>query len=210
MNSAYRYVVFAPGKQPSVEEVAQLREWAAASKQRFAIGVNGDDGGLALAFDGGAFESAFSRGRQFAKLVGRWEMRGCRIADQLPFIKRPTALVPMPGGLLHGAVERRSEPDLKRKQQAAQEALGRAGLKFQQTLEQHAWFARLANVVPYALMGLVAMLTIVAGLYFGQRLLESPAERRRETIKRVADDAMDETLVRELDKVTTKVPEASR
>ena len=194
MSSIYRYVVFAPGKQPTVEEVAQLDDWSAATKERFAVGVNGEDGALALAFDARGFDSALSSDSRLSALVQRWRVRGCEVREKLLFIKRPTALQPMPGGLLHESVERRSEPTLKRKQLAAHEALGRAGLKLQQTLQQHAWLARVAKVVPYALMGLGGVLTIAAGIYAGQRLLDSRTEHRQETIRRVADDAMRESL----------------
>jgi len=196
MSSIYRYVVFAPGRQPTVEEVAQLREWSTATKQRFAVGINSEDGGLAFAFDASGFESARSAGGSLATLLGRWEVRGCEVHERLPFVKKPTALQPMSGGLLHASVERRSEPVLKRKQLAAQEALGRAGLKFHQTLEQHAWLHRVAQVMPYALIGLGGLLTIVAGIYAGQRLLNSSSERRQQTIQRVAGDAMAEPLMR--------------
>jgi len=196
MSSAYRYVIFAAGKQPSVEEMATLNAWATAAKQRYAVGVSSANGCLALAFEAPAFDAACSADGPFSVLLSRWRVRGCEVRERLPFVKQPTALQPMPGGLLRDNVERRSEPALKRKQLAAQEALGRAGLKFQQTLAHHAWIARVATAMPYALMGLGALLTIIAGVYFGQRLLDSPAERRKATIERVGSGAMDEPLMR--------------
>jgi len=204
MSSIYRYVVFAPGKQPTIEEVAQLREWSVATKQRFAVGINGEDGGLVFAFDAGGFESARSAGGSLATLLGRWEVRGCEVRERLLFVKKPTALQPMPGNLLHESVERRSEPVLKRKQLAAQEALGRAGLKFHRTLEQHAWLHRVAQVVPYALIGLGGLLIIATGILARQRLLNSPAERREQTIERVAGDAMRTPLARQAKEVKSQ------
>jgi len=197
MSSVYRYVVFAPGKQPTVKEVDQLQEWSQATKQRYAIGISAEDGALAIAFDARAFETTRSARNRFDKLFRRWEVRGAEVRERLKFIKKPTALQPVPGDLLHDSVEQRSEPLLKHKQLAAQEALGRAGLKFYQTLQQHAWLARVAKTIPYALMGLIGVLAIVAGIFLGQRLLEAPAERRQETIERVVDDAMEEALARE-------------
>lgn len=194
MSSIYRYVVFAIGKQPSVDEVSQLREWAVATKSQFAVGVNSDDGALTLAFDARDFESAVSSGTPLATLLSRWAVRGCTVRERLTFIKQPTALQPIPGGVLHESVEHRSDPTLKRKQLAAQEALGRAGLKLQQTLEQHAWLQGVAKVVPYALIGLAGLLTIIVGVNIGTSLLDSPVERRQETIQRVANDAMGESL----------------
>lgn len=195
MSDGYRYVVFAPCKQPTVEEMDQLKQWASVTKQRYAVGINSNDGGLAMAFEARAFDSSCSTDGDLAVLVRHWRVRGCEIRERLLFIKNPTALQPIPGSKLHESVELRIEPLLKRKQQAASEALGRAGLKFQQTLQHHAWLARVASVVPYALMGLGGFLTIIAGIYFGQRLLDSPAERRQQTIKRVAGDAMGESLM---------------
>lgn len=197
MSSNYRYVVFAPGKQPTVKEVDQLKEWSKASKYRYAVGINPDDGALAIAFEARAFETSRSARARFDKLLRCWEVRGSEVRERLHFIKQPTALHPLPGDLLHDVAERRSEPPLNHKQLAAQEALGRAGLKIHQTLEQHAWLARIATRVPYALIALVGLLTIVAGIYAGQRLLEAPAEHRQQTIQRVVDDAMEESLTRE-------------
>ena len=207
MNSAYRYVVFAAGKQPTIEEVASLNAWAATAKQRYAAGINGSDGRLTLAFEALAFDTGCSADGRFATLLSRWKVRGCEVREKLSFIKQPTALQPVPGGLLHELVERRSEPAHKRKQLAAQEALGRAGLKFQQSLEQYEWLRRVANVVPYALMGFGALLTIIAGVYFGQRLLDSPTERRKETIERVLGDSMDEPLIRQSKELRHKANE---
>lgn len=197
MSSAYRYLVFPPRRQPTVEEMDTLQACVAPSKCRYAVGINADDAGLVLAFDAREFQSLLSTSGEFVQLIGRWEVRGCEVRERLSFIKQSTALQPMPGSLLHESVERRTEPTLKRKQRAAQESLGLAGLAMHRTLQQHAWLQRVAKVVPYALMGLGGLLTIAAGIYAGQKLLDSPAERRQDTIERVATDAMDEQLVRQ-------------
>ncbi|MGI9427762.1 MAG: hypothetical protein ACR2NM_03830 [Bythopirellula sp.] len=194
MSRAYCYIVFAPGKQPTVEEVAQLQQWSTASKNRYAIGIHREDGGLAIAFEAQALDAVNRRGDTLGALLERWQVRGCQLHDRLTFIKQPAALQPVPSSLPPASKGSLSASTAKQKQRAAQEALGRAGLKFQQTLEQHAWLQRVASVVPYALMGLGGLLTIVAGIYFGQRLLQAPAERREQTIRRVASDAMSESL----------------
>ena len=129
-----------------------------------------------------ALDSASHPGSGIGALLQRWQVRGCQVQERLSFIKQPTALQPILGSSLPESIGR-SEPTLKRKQRAAQEALGRAALRLHQTLEQHALLQRVSKVVPYALMGLAGLLTIVAGVYFGQRLLESPAERRQQTIR---------------------------
>lgn len=196
MSSVYRYIVFAPNKQPTVEEIDELNVCCQACKFRYAVGVNGADGGLALAFDAREFEAARSTKGELALLLERWEVRGSEIRPRLLFIKRPDALQPIPGGFMHQPVELRGEALLKRKQKDAHESFARASLKLHQTLEQHAWLRRFANAVPYVLMGIGAVVTIVAGTYAYQRLMASPAERRQETIERVASDAMEEDLTR--------------
>lgn len=194
MSSAYRYVVFRPGKQPTTDEVDRLREWATAAKRRFAIGVSADDGGLALAFEADSFASLDAVNAPFAKLLRHWEHRGCEVRERLRFIKQPTALQPTPTVWWHDKPGQGSRSNVREKQLAAAEALGSAGLRLQQSLDQHALLQRVAKWVPYSLMALAGLLTIVAGVYFWQRLSESPQERRQETIQRVASDAMDETL----------------
>ncbi len=204
MSSVYRYVVFAPQKQPTVREVDDLRSCCTASKFRYAVGVNADSGGLTFAFDTRDFEAARSTNGEFTRLLDRWAVRGAEIREQLLFVKRPDALRPIPGDFLHEPLGLRSEESLRHKQAAAAEAIGEAGLRLQRTLAQHAWVQRVAKVVPYALMGLAAVLTIVAGSFAYQRLMHSPVERRQETIERVASDAMGETLSRQSKPDATK------
>ncbi|MEM8947121.1 MAG: hypothetical protein AAGD11_18250 [Planctomycetota bacterium] len=196
MSDVYRYVVFQPQKQPTAEEVAALKACCETGKFRFAIGVNGADGGLALAFDAREFDAARATSGQFARLQ-RWQVRGSAVENRLLFITRPTALQPTPVAFLHKPAELTGEKYIKRKRTAAQEALGQASLKLNRTLQRHAWVQRVAKVVPYLLMGLGALATIGAGIYAGQRLLDSQGERRRQTIQRVADDAMEEGLSRQ-------------
>ena len=210
MTSIYRYVVFAPGKQPTVEEVDKLQTWSTATKQPYAVGINADDGALAFAFSARAFESMRSARKEMFTLIERWQVRGCEVRERLRFIKQPTALQPIPGDMLHGLIERHSEPSLKRKQLAAQEAIGRAGLKLQRKLDQHALLTRVAQVVPYALMVLVGVLVIAAGIYTGQRLLQSPTEHRQETILRVVGDAMEEKLARQANERVSSKQESRR
>ncbi|WP_145063776.1 hypothetical protein [Adhaeretor mobilis] len=200
MDSLYQYVVFPPGKQPSVEEVSALRRWATAAKQRYAIGVNADDGGLVFAFETQPFSSALSSSGPVASLIGRWQMRGCEVREKLSFIKQPTALQPMPGGVLHDVVERRDAPAhklIKSKQLAAQEALGQAGLRVHGVLDRNEWLQRVAQGVPYALIALGTLLMIAAGVHLASRLQDSPGERRQQTIERVAEDALSEELSRQ-------------
>lgn len=197
MNPAYRYVVFPPSKQPTVEEVAQLRQWAKQAKSRYAVGVSGDHGGLVLAFEAPSFDAALSSRGPLADLVQRWHGRGGVVLEKHPFIKNPEALQPAYGGFDHQIIERRSEPALKRKQLAAQEALGRAGLRLQHVLQRNSALQRLAVSVPYALIALGTLLVILLGFHLSSRLTNAAGERRHETIERVAGDALHEELSRQ-------------
>lgn len=194
MSSIYRYIVFAPKKQPTVREMDELDEYCEASKLRYAAGINAADGGLALAFDAREFEAARSTNGEFARLLDRWAVRGSTVRPKLLFIKRPDALQPIPGDFVHEPVELRGEKLIQRKKNAAHDAIAAASLKLQRTLERHAWLQRMANVMPYALMGLAAVLTIASGYYAYERLSNRPGESREQTIQRVASDAMEEEL----------------
>ena len=180
-----------------VEEVAVLDSCCEVCKIRYAVGINGADGGLSLAFDAREFESALSTSSEFARLLERWQVRGSAIHKRLLFIKKPTALQPTPSSFLQEPTELPGEKFLKQKQSTAQDAIELAGLKVHRTLQRHAWVQRVAKVVPYLLMGLGTLATIVAGIYAGQRLLDSQGERRQQTIQRVAEDAMDQQLSRQ-------------
>lgn len=202
MNPSYRYVVFPPskqqpGKQPTVEEVTQLNAWAKQTKSRYAAGVSADHGGLVLAFEAPSFDAALSSRGPLADLVQRWHGRGGVVLEKHPFIKNLEALQPTYGGFDHHLVERRTEPTLKRKQLAAQEALGRAGLRLQHVLQRNSALQQLAVGVPYALIALGTLLVILLGFHLSSRLTSAAGERRRETIERVAEDALQEDLSRQ-------------
>ena len=66
MSRLYWYVVFAAAKQPTVAEVATLQDWSAQSSQRYAVGVNAENGSLAIAFEAAGFERARSAHAGFA------------------------------------------------------------------------------------------------------------------------------------------------
>lgn len=197
MNPSYRYITLPPGKQPTIEEVAQLRQWAKQTKSRYAVGVSGDHGGLVLAFEAPGFDAALSSRGLLADLVQRWHGRGALVLEKHSFIKNPDALQPTYGGFDHQVVERRTEPTLKRKQLSAQEALGRAGLRLQHVLQRNSALQQLAVGVPYALIALGTLLIILLGFHLSSRLTNAAGERRRETIERVAEDALQEDLSRQ-------------
>lgn len=196
----YRYVVFKPRKQPTVQEIEELKSVCEAVHFRYAAGVNAADGGLALAFPAREFEAARSTKPEFARLLEHWAVRGSEVRPKLLFIKRPDALEPIPGEFIHEPAELHGEAYLRKKQNAAYEAIGAASLRIHRTLERNAWVQRVAKVVPYGLMLLGAVMTIWAGFYAYQRLQDSRGERRQETIERVAIDAMEEPLSRDVEK----------
>lgn len=62
--------------------------------------------------------------------------------------------------------------------------------------EQGRRYERLGAWLPYALAVLAGAGVLFVGAYLGARLADSPAERREETIRRVAEDAINERLDR--------------
>jgi hypothetical protein len=203
--SSYRYVIFPPGRQPTAEEAAELVDYARLLENHIAYGTNKHDGGLAMAFEAELFDRARSSNANFDALVGKWEIRGCRVVDHLGFIKDPTALKPIkqaprhlvavskPGASAPRLIDQparasvRFEAALSAKELAGKEAHGRAGLDVHHTLERFAALQRFAAWGPYALMALAALGTLAAGLYISDRLLNADRKPHKETIERLAD-----------------------
>lgn len=198
--SSYHYVVFPRGKQPTVDEVRQLQQFAGALANQFAWGACRDDGRLALAVDRRACDHVQEIEPGFAALIRRWEAHGCELLPHLAFVKDSAALKPIPSfawlaDAAGGAVRsRRAESPLAAKELAAKEAIGRSMLAVQQSLDRYAVIQRIAAALPYALMALAAVLTIGAGWYIRDRLLHSGRERRQETIERALSDPTPESL----------------
>src|SRR6187455_1722129 len=92
--SAYRYVVFPRGRQPSVAEVHELKSFASLLAGRFAWGSCRDDGRLALACEREAFDHGRTIDPGFDALIHRWEARGCEVLEHLGFVKDASALRP--------------------------------------------------------------------------------------------------------------------
>jgi hypothetical protein len=201
---AYRFVVFPPRTQPTAGEVDELREHAGLLGHRFTFGRDRKGGGLAIAFDGNLFEQAVRNHLSFDALVCHWKVRGARVEDDTDFVKDPSALHPIRTAAPTGAAASTRNPvlsgdldtKLSAKQLASLEALGRSGLEVHQTLQRHATIGRIAAWMPYLLMGGAAAALLATGLYTANRLLAPGVERRRETIQRVADDAMQQGLTR--------------
>ena len=197
MSSPYCYLVFSPGVQPSIEEVELLDQCVSRAKQRYAVGVNADDGCLAFAFEVEGFRRDLSSIGRFKRLLQHWQERGCQLEQRLAFIKNPRALQPLPGGLITESSTVSTDKIIKQKQIAAREGLGRARLKLYNTIKKQAWIQSLGSAVPYLMMGCGGLIIIAAGILLGTRLSQTKTETRQDTIKRVASGAMDEGLSRQ-------------
>lgn len=192
--SAYRYVLFPRGKQPTADEVRQLQNFAGALANQFAWGTCRDDGRLALAVDRQSCDHVQQIDSGFAALIRRWESHGCELLPHLAFVKDSAALKPTPSFAWlaqdgRGTVQsRRAESQLAGKEIAAKEAIGRSMLAVQQSIERYAVLQRVAAAIPYGLIALAAVMTIGVGFYIRERLLDSGRERRQETIERMLEE----------------------
>jgi hypothetical protein len=193
--SAYRYVLFPRGKQPTADEVRELQNFAGALANQFAWGTCRDDGRLALAVDRQSCDHVQQIDSGFAALIRRWESHGCELLPHLAFVKDNAALKPTPSFAWlaqdgRGTVQsRRTESQLAGKELAAKEAVGRSLLAVQQSIERYAVIQRVAAAIPYGLIALAAITTIGVGFYVRERLLNSGRERRQETIERMLQDS---------------------
>lgn len=203
--SAYRFVAFPRGQQPTVEEVNLLTGYAPLLNKHVAWGLDRGCGALAVAFEADAFERAIASDMGFEALLRCWQMRGCTVVDSLDFVKDRDALHPVPTGSLPGLEHARHPAEaggkshaldhiLIAKERLAQDALGRAKLAFERTMQRHESLRRFAAIVPYAMMVLTIVVLFAAGWYVTDRLSSGPRERRKDTIERIAEDAMSEDL----------------
>jgi len=198
--STYRYLVFPRGRQPSADEAGELQNYASVLKNRLAVGRSRQDGTLVIAFDQDVFDQALNTHAGFETLIRNWERRGCEIVDKLGFVKDAAALRPTPShhwAPTEDTLVDRGTPFHKRlaaKELAAQEAIARSWLNVQQTLERHLLLQRIGKAVPYALIACGTLVVIITGFYVSNRMKNADRERRSETIERVTEDAMEETL----------------
>jgi len=198
--SAYRYVVFPKGRQPTVDEVADLRAHAPGLGNHIAYGVCARDGALAIAFEAEPFDRMLAVNAEFEVLIRRWEVRGCAIVDRLSFVKDSTALRPVRTAPSQSAkalptdAVASSDAVLTAKALAAKEAAARSRLEVVQSLWRYDAIARCGALAPYFLMAAGALAVIGTGFYASHRLQNSGRERRKETIERVHEDAMREPI----------------
>lgn len=204
--SEYRYLLFPRGNQPTTGEVGELQNYSGKLLGRFAYGTDRKTGSLAIAFEADSFAQALETHKGFKALIHKWELRGATVCVHLGFVKDSQALRPVPTNQWsphpqHSTFQPQpsstvtaQEKLIVAKELAAQEALGRSLLGVQQTKEQHLFLTRVAGWVLYLFIAAGSLMTIVAGIYTYQRLQDAPGERRKETIERVAEDAMQEKL----------------
>ncbi len=196
----YRYVLFPRGKQPTADEVGELKLLAGLFDNKLAWGVSRDDDRLTLACPGAEFDNAREGHADFDGLIRKWELRGCEIVGHLGFVKDASALRPMTtsGGLAHdgraSTVTVRNEEQRSANLMRAREAVASSLLGVERTLERYAAFQRFASAIPYLLILLGAMVTIGVGAYVRNRMINSGRERRQDTIERVVDAPLDESL----------------
>ena len=200
--SDYRYLVFPRGKQPTVDEAAEFHNLSGILAGKFAIGLSKKTGGLAIAFKAAAFNDTLAKQRGFASLVYKWEVRGCEVLERLPFVKDAAALQPVQPNFLDPdkSSSHRSTTVGKRlsaKELAAKEAVARSLLGVQRTLDRYDALHRYAALVPYLLIALGTLGTILVGFYAGNRLLDPQTEKHRETTVRVSSDPMHQPLERQ-------------
>ncbi len=202
--SAYRYLLFPHGHQPTMGEVGELESFADALPDRFAYGKDRKSGNLAIAFPAEAFEQALENHIGFKALIHTWQRHGATVVEHLGFVKDTKALHPVSTNPYaptsqhldlpsqHHAHVTTHDKLVAAKELAAREALGRARLGLQQTVQRHQVLHFFAGWVPYLLIAGGTLLTILAGTYTYQRLSDSGVESRKETIERIADDAVQE------------------
>jgi hypothetical protein len=200
--SAYQYVVFPRGRQPTTAEVAELQRFAGALANHFAWGTCRHEPRLAIAFEHRGFDHVRQIDPGFELLIAKWQAHGCELLNHLEFVKDPSALRPvresaLPNHDLRGTVSAmRNDERIAAKELAAKEAVGCSLLSVERTLQRYAIFERFGAALPYLLMGFTALVLLATGLYARQRLLNADREPRQETIDRVLDDPLRESLLR--------------
>jgi hypothetical protein len=202
--SAYRYVVFPRGVQPTAAEVRQLEQFAGLLANHFAWGVSRDDGRLALVAELAAFDHARQIDAGFDALVHAWVRHGCELLEHLKFVKDAGALKPVAAAGRIGVVTRtahvgqrspavpagdalHNEARLAAKQLVAQEAVAQSLLGVDRTMARYAAFGRFAAAIPYVLIALAVAGTIAVGLFIRSRLSDGGRESRQETIEQMVD-----------------------
>jgi hypothetical protein len=213
--TSYRYVVFPRGRQPSVNEVARLEQFAGALANQLAWGVCRDEPRLALAVDARAFDHVKSSDAGFEALIETWRSHGAELADHLQFVKDKSALKPVrtapatlgsrqpradtAAGHEAAPVAIRSEDTrLAAKRMVAHEAIARSWLGVSHTLERYEAVQRFAAVFPYVMILAAIAATAGVGLYLRGKLTSAGYEPRQQTIERAIAEPAEASSVEEI------------
>jgi hypothetical protein len=212
--SHYRYIAFPRGRQPTKEEVQELKRHDHVLVGRVAYGTKREDGSLAIAFDATVYDYALATERGFEALIRAWQSHGCEVLEHLAFVKDASALRPLSTNLprLERSVAGGASHDklMTAKELAAKEAIGRSRLQLQKTLGHFESLGRFASAVPYMLMALAAIGTLVTGAYIGTKLTNSGRERRQETIEWAAEETLKRPKHKDAPPAAGKVVETKR
>lgn len=186
---AYRYLLFPRHQQPTLDEAEELRSHGSLLKNRYAIGHERKTEALAILFEQEAFENAMAD-VGFELLIRKWQVHGCELVDKLKFVKDSNSLRPT-----HSRIKERHlshDRIVHTKQYMAQEAIAKSLLNVQRTLERISWLQRIGKGVPYALIALGTIGLIVVGCVIYGRIETTNRERRKDTVERVSNDAMNQ------------------
>ncbi|TWT87371.1 hypothetical protein Mal64_29100 [Pseudobythopirellula maris] len=205
--SDYRYVVFPPGKQPTLDEVASFQKFADRLERRFAFGRCRSSGGLVVACDAERFDALMGMDPAFDDLVTKWRVRGCELVDKLGFVKDASALKPLeratnlsvgPAAFKNTdkipPAAARSERTQHEKEVSAAEAEGVTRLGAHRLAQRVDTVERAAHWLPYAMLALATVALLATGGYLGWRMTNGERESRADTLERVAADPMTEQL----------------
>jgi hypothetical protein len=206
--SSYRYVIFPRGRQPSVDEVNRLQQFAGALANKFAYGVCRDEPRLAIAFDARAFDHVKASDAGFEALIDAWQAHGAELADRLRFIKDASALKPVRTAPASApaaravadqlaaqgttpAAPRSDDARLAAKRLFAREAVAHSWLGVSRTLERYAAVQRFAEWFPYLLILMAIAATAGAGFYLSGKLTSASYQPRQQTIEQTINEPVD-------------------
>jgi len=222
--NAYRFVVFPPGVAPTAEELAAFRGYSDLLERHVAYGKGRRTGGLAICCEAEPFDRLRGLEPAFDELLTKWSVRGAEVHESTPFCrddaawkriksrapKARTPAAPPKNPPAKAAAKPKGEPttpppELRREPRKptpeerrvdARQAEGLGRLAIERSARRGRAYEWWAKALPYVLWAVAAAAVLAAGGYVAGRLLGGLAERRSETIERVADDAISEPLTR--------------
>ena len=221
--SAYRYLCFPPGAQPSATDLVRFRSYHDQLDNHVAYGVRREDAALVIVCELESFDRLCGLDPQFDEIIQTWQSHGVELTDTLGFVKEAKPWKRILDAESSAKQTKRATQDattsainkkeqvsphfrfsawmigerlVRKKQDLADESYGRGLLELHRSAEQARRYERIATALPYFLWGLAAFLIISLGFYVSNRLLDGKKESRAETIQRINEDAMHESLKR--------------